>query len=58
MNMIDLDMLDITAPNHVEIEIKDDGKVVWINVDGICRCRLCRIGNLQVEDRRNNNVPD
>ena len=34
--------LDITAPDHVEITIRDDGKVVWINVDAVCVLRICR----------------
>jgi len=36
-------MLDITAPSHVEIEIREDGHVVWVNVDGECVLRACRI---------------
>ena len=41
-------MEDVTAPRHVEIRIREDGKVVWVNVDGICRFRACRIENLIV----------
>ncbi len=44
-------MLDITAPDYVEIVIKEDGKVVWINTGG-CVFRACRIGQLVIEDRR------
>jgi hypothetical protein len=29
-------MVDITAPTIVEVLVRYDGKVVWINVDGIC----------------------
>ena len=45
-------MNDITAPEHVQIQIRSDGKVVWINVDGICVLRACRIGRLKVNDDR------
>jgi hypothetical protein len=45
-------MIDITAPEVVEILIRDDGKVVWINVDGICRFRACQIKALIAEDKR------
>jgi len=39
-------MLDVTAPENVEIQIKGDGKVIWIDVNGICVFRACRIGEL------------
>ena len=44
--------IDITGPDIVEISIKEDGKVIWINVDGICACRICRIKELIIDDRR------
>ncbi len=45
--------LDITAPQHeVSIEIRNDGTVIWINVDGICALRICRIPALKIEDGR------
>jgi len=55
--MADLDvgmqMVDVTAPRVVEISIREDGKVIWINVDGICRFRACQIETVILEDRRN-----
>jgi hypothetical protein len=45
-------MLDITAPSIVEVSIRDDAKVIWINVDGKCEVRICQIGRLILEDRR------
>lgn len=44
--------LDFTKPQTVEIEIRGDGKVVWINIDGLCRLRVCRIENLTLTDER------
>lgn len=44
--------LDVTEPSHVEVLIRHDSKVIWVNVDGICRFRACRIGNLVVNDER------
>jgi len=36
--------LDITAPmGPVEIEVKDDGSVVWVHTDNRTVLRLCRI---------------
>lgn len=46
-----LQMLDITAPEFVQIEVSTEG-VVWVNVDGICRLRACRCGTVQVNDYR------
>lgn len=43
---------DITAPQEVEVSIKHDSKVIWVNVDGVCRLRCCAIGNLTVDDQR------
>ncbi len=46
-------VLDITAPDRLEVRIRHDGKVVWINIDGICRFRSCQIKTLILEDDRN-----
>lgn len=40
------DFLDVTAPEIVEIVVRDDQKVLWINIDGKCALRACRIENL------------
>jgi hypothetical protein len=50
-----LEMMDITAPSSVEIKIRSDGKVVWVNVNGICKLRCCRIGKLIIIDERDTN---
>ena len=44
--------LDITAPTDVDITIREDGQVVWINVDGICVLRICRPKNPVVVNQR------
>lgn len=44
--------LDITEPDEIEIIISYNGKVVWINQDGICVLRVCRIKSLVVYDER------
>ncbi len=46
------EMIDITAPSHVEIKIRGDGKVLWVNVDGICKLRVCQIKELELIDER------
>ena len=43
---------DITGPEAVEVRIRRDGKVVWLNVDGQCVFRVCRIKQLVVNDER------
>lgn len=34
-------MIDINAPEVVEIEVLNG--TLWVNVDGLCRLRVCRI---------------
>lgn len=36
----ELTMLDIRDPIGVEIETSEDGRRLWVNVDGICRLRV------------------
>lgn len=45
-------MVDIAAPSIVEVQVRADGKVLWVNVDGICRFRCCRIETIIVNDER------
>ena len=36
--------IDLTGPfDEVEIEEREDGKVLWVNVDGICILRLSKL---------------
>ena len=44
--------LDITAPACVDIQIKENGRVIWVNVNGVCILRICRIPCLEVQDNR------
>ncbi len=47
-------MSDITAPKQpVEIDIRFDGGVLWVNVDGKCVLRICRIPAIILKDSRN-----
>ncbi len=34
-------MLDITRPDNVEVQFSANGLTLWVNVDGICRLRIC-----------------
>lgn len=45
-------MLDITAPRAVEVQIRSDAQVIWVNIDGVCALRAYRIGHLIVVDDR------
>jgi hypothetical protein len=40
--------------NHgVQIQIKEDGSIVWVNVDGVCIARIvCASKLVEVEDNR------
>ena len=44
---LDIKMLDISTPECVEILVRKDKKVIWINVDGICTFRASRIKQLK-----------
>ena len=44
--------LDITAPEVIEIEIRDDGKVIWVHTQEGTVLRVCRIGKLILTDHR------
>lgn len=45
----DQPFLDITAPeNTVEVEARKDGKVLWVNVDGICVLRICQCPGIKI----------
>ena len=54
MKETEIRLLDITAPEGVQIQIRADGEVVWVNVDGICRLRICQIPHkgLTLDDER------
>ena len=45
-------MEDITGPKIIEIQIRRDGKVVWVIVDGKCVFRACQIDKLIIRDYR------
>lgn len=46
---------DLAAKKEVEIIIRHDGLVIWLNVDGICRARIVTNGltmPITIEDGR------
>ena len=47
-----VEMQDITGPDYVEILIRNDGKVVWVNINGVCALRACQIKELDLIDKR------
>lgn len=49
-NNADTSLRDMIAPVVVEIQIRADRKVVWVNVDGVCSFRCCQIGELVIVD--------
>lgn len=47
------EMTDLTGAHNVEVRIRADGKVMWINIDDVCRLRICQIdGAVIVHDER------
>lgn len=52
MTIIDVNqMIDITAP-EIEVEVAFTDSVLWVNIDGLCRLRVCQIkpGVLVIND--------
>jgi len=46
--------IDLNHADAVQIQIGDNGKKLWINVDGVCKLRLCDIEFIEVEDSGGN----
>ncbi len=44
-------MKDING-GHVQIEVRSDGKVLWVNVNGILALRIQRFASLEIKDER------
>lgn len=44
--------LDITGAAVVQIELRGDRKVLWVNVNGVCVLRICNIKF--IDDHANN----
>lgn len=45
-------MLDVSHPKEIEVLIRADGKILWINVDGVCLLRACKIKHINIVDER------
>lgn len=41
--------LDITGAKQVQVQVSRDGTVLWVNVNGVCALRACRIETLEME---------
>lgn len=47
------EMKDITSPEHgVQVQIRRDGKVIWVHVDGVTVLRVCQVQALEIVDER------
>mgnify|MGYP001590491258 CR=1 FL=1 len=59
MNSLIGTMRDIAAKQGVQIQIQEDGLVVWVNIDGICIARIMLLpsANIIIEDNRRENQP-
>jgi hypothetical protein len=44
----EVEILDITEPEVVEIVVRKDKKVVWVNTESGCVLRACRIKTLTI----------
>ena len=54
--------LDLEAPaHHIQVQVRKDGRVLWVNVDGKCMLRICqiRVGtSIIIEDNRKESAID
>jgi hypothetical protein len=41
---------DVTSPALVDVSWSADKSVVWVNINGVCVLRACRIGKLVVDN--------
>lgn len=48
-------MIDVNGDN-VQIEISDDGKKIWVNVDGVCKFRSYDTASLRLTDNRHHRI--
>lgn len=53
---MEMNMVDIVAPKGVQIQVRADGKVLWVNVDGVCVLRCSQVEVLEIEYQKEDNV--
>lgn len=56
--MVNEQMFDLNDSKEVEIQIRSDGKAVWVNVDGVCRVRVNNPVKIRLIDQRPRHVVD
>lgn len=44
--------IDVVSPEIVQVEVRRDGEVVWVNVDGVCRLRISTPKQVTIIDPR------
>lgn len=49
-------MIDMRDVGSVEVQIKENGGVIWVNVDGVCQLRITKLKNLRIIDERTKEV--
>jgi hypothetical protein len=45
-------MLDITAPEFVQVEWDSERKVLYVHVDGVSVLRCCRVKEIEISGAR------
>ena len=43
---------DITEPKAVQVEVNPTGSILWVNVDGLCVLRICKMEQFDIVDNR------
>jgi hypothetical protein len=52
MQIEEMRMLDVNAPNIVQFEVSADGKMVYVHADGVTLLRAGRVGEVVITDHR------
>ena len=53
MEIREYNFLDIAEPKVIQIEVNPTGSILWVNIDGLCVLRVCKIAKLTIIDNRN-----
>ena len=44
--------IDVSNAKQVDVEWREDGTVLWVNVNGVCLLRICKIDKLYVGEKK------
>lgn len=57
-DFVNVQMLDITAPEFVQVEWDASRRVLYVNVDGVTVLRCCRVKSIESSGKKLPEAPD